>query len=187
MKTWQNMTHRQTSNYNVTNENCNNIIDHNYAVSDKFSNQGNVFSQRPASYTTETDKKIVKGSEALATKRTSKHVTYILGDSLVKDVKGWKIQEKLVNKQQVIVKSFSGAKTECMSEYVKPTLKRNPDRIILHTGTNDLSTDSTDKELATSIINLVTDISASCPSISVSGIVPRADQYAKKQGMLIKF
>ena len=106
-------------------------------------------------------------------------MTYILGDSLVKDVKGWKIQEKLVNKQQV-VKSFSGAKTECMSEYIKPTLKRNSDRIILHTGTNDLSTDSTDKELATSIINMVTDISASCPSISVSGIVPRADQYAKK-------
>ena len=33
---------------------------------------------------------------------------------------------------------FSGATTVCIASYIKPTLKRNTDKVILHIGTNDL-------------------------------------------------
>ena len=40
--------------------------------------------------------------------------------------------------ERVVVKSFAGATTSDMSHYVKPTLNKKPDQIILHAGTNDI-------------------------------------------------
>ena len=45
---------------------------------------------------------------------------FILGDSMVKHVFGWEISNKLDYKHKVFVRSFSGAKTSCMSDYIKP-------------------------------------------------------------------
>ena len=36
------------------------------------------------------------------------------------------------------VKTFPGATTEDMESYIIPTLRRNPDILIIHCGTNDL-------------------------------------------------
>ncbi|CAB4038575.1 Hypothetical predicted protein, partial [Paramuricea clavata] len=38
--------------------------------------------------------------------------------------------------KQIIVKIFPGATTEDMKYYVKPTLERNPELVVLHVGTN---------------------------------------------------
>ena len=43
----------------------------------------------------------------------------ILGDSMIKHVNGWEISRKLQN-CKVYVKHFSGAKTKCMKDYIKP-------------------------------------------------------------------
>ena len=40
--------------------------------------------------------------------------------------------------KQIIVKTFPGATTADMKYYVKPTLKRNPELVVLHVGTNDV-------------------------------------------------
>ena len=47
-------------------------------------------------------------------------VTVMLGDSIIKDVKGWKLSDK---KNKVVVKHFSGAKTKDMESYSHPRTK----------------------------------------------------------------
>ena len=61
-------------------------------------------------------------------------VIMIAGDSIVKGQKGW-----LMSKENMIkVHLFSGATTNDMGFFLKPLLNREPDHLILHTGTNDL-------------------------------------------------
>ena len=58
-----------------------------------------------------------------------------IGDSLVRDVKGWKLSDE---KNKVVAKHFSGAKTKDMEFYIIPTLEQIPKTIIIRSGTNDL-------------------------------------------------
>ena len=62
-------------------------------------------------------------------------VTVILGDSMIKDIKGWKMSHCT---HKVILKHFSSAKTKDMKSYIIPTVEQKLDNIILHTGTNKL-------------------------------------------------
>ena len=66
------------------------------------------------------------------------YTTVIVGDSIVKNIYGQKMGNN--TNSRVFVKSFSGATTGDMGHYIKPTLERNPDHVILHVGTNDLKT-----------------------------------------------
>ena len=77
-------------------------------------------------------------------------VTVMLGDSRVKDIKGWKMSSRT----RKVVKYFSGAKTKDMNSYVIPTVVQKPDNIILHTGTNDLKTIGRPGEITVGILNL---------------------------------
>ena len=45
-------------------------------------------------------------------------VTVILGDSLVKDIKGWELSDEI---NKVVTKYFSGANTTDMKSYLLPT------------------------------------------------------------------
>ena len=76
-----------------------------------------------------------------------------MGDSVVKDVKGWKLSDE---KNKVVVKHFSGAKAKDMESYIIPTLEQNPETIITHSGDNDLKSDSSPDEIARDIIKLTT-------------------------------
>ena len=49
---------------------------------------------------------------------------------------------------------FSGATIACMESYIKPTLKQNTDKVILHIGTNDLRSATKPLEIASNIIDL---------------------------------
>ena len=62
----------------------------------------------------------------------------IPGDSIVKDVKGWLMSRD----KRVKVNSFSGANIEDMEDFLTPIIRRKPDEIILHVGTNNLQNDS---------------------------------------------
>ena len=37
------------------------------------------------------------------------------------------------------MKSFSGAKIKCTENYAQPTIRTNPNYLVTHVGTNDLS------------------------------------------------
>ena len=54
---------------------------------------------------------------------------------MVKNIKGWLMSRK----KHVRVYSFPGATTDEMELFVKPLIARQPDEIIIHIGTNDLS------------------------------------------------
>ena len=43
-----------------------------------------------------------------------------------------------------------------MESYIIPILEQNPETIIIHSGTNDLKSDSFPEEIARDIINLTT-------------------------------
>ena len=64
---------------------------------------------------------------------------YMLGDSMVKHIRGWDISSKLDNKDKVYVRSFSSAKVKFMKDYSKPCIKEDkPCHLILHVGTKEL-------------------------------------------------
>ena len=64
---------------------------------------------------------------------------YILGDSIVKQVEGWKLKDSLGKNHNVYVRSFPGAKVKCIKDYMKPCIgENNPEYVILHEGTNEL-------------------------------------------------
>ena len=50
---------------------------------------------------------------------------------------GYEIYKSLEN-CETYVKLFSGAKISDISDYVKPLIQENPDKIIIYAGTNDL-------------------------------------------------
>ena len=54
---------------------------------------------------------------------------------MIKDVYGWELSDR---KEKVVVKYFSGSTTEDMKTYIQPPLKRDPDRVIIHVGTNEI-------------------------------------------------
>ena len=56
----------------------------------------------------------------------------------MKHINGWDLSKKLNPKCKVMVRSFPGATTQCMNDYVKPSIRAQPDHFILHVGTNDL-------------------------------------------------
>ena len=57
----------------------------------------------------------------------------------------WELSD---NNEKVVVKYFSGSTTEDMMTWIKPRLKRNPDRFIIHVRTNDLRSDQENIEVA---------------------------------------
>ena len=72
----------------------------------------------------------------------------IIGDSMVKGIKRWKINKQL-RFTNVSVNCFPGANTSDSKHYSKPPKKKNPNAeiVIIRTGTNDPSSDSTPTEL----------------------------------------
>ena len=48
-----------------------------------------------------------------------------------------------------------------MKDYIKPTIARKPDMVILHTGTNDLKSNQNPSDIANEIINLAKNIKIS--------------------------
>ena len=52
------------------------------------------------------------------------------------------------------MKDFPGARVRCMQDYVRPTLRENPDHVIIHIGTNDLASNTQAEKAAESIIDL---------------------------------
>ena len=100
---------------------------------------------------------------------------FVIGDSMVKHLNGWEMSKKLNANCKVFVKTFSGAKTTCMHDYVKPSVRNSPDHFILHVGTNDLSSDKSPEEIARSIIDLATSIKNEKHDVSISNIIIRAD------------
>ena len=96
-------------------------------------------------------------------------------------MEGWKLKNSLGNNHNVYVRSFPGAKVKCMKDYVKPCIRENnPEYVILHVGTNELNSELTPERIAKSVINVGKNIQTNHKTISISGIVPRNDNFNNK-------
>ena len=96
------------------------------------------------------------------------------------------MKKAISSNDKVFIKSFPGAKIECMKDYVKPSLKYNPALLIVHMGTNDLRTEKSQEDIAESITNLSRDIKTNENEVVISGIVPRGDSL-NEEGMKVNF
>ena len=107
-------------------------------------------------------KRIIRKSNDSKTKR----LVIILGNSMIKQVNGWEISKRLQSDCKIYMKQFSGAKTKCMKDYMKPSLQENPDHFILYLGTNGLNTEKS-RELVKSIFDLATALKGDSCDVSV--------------------
>ena len=98
-------------------------------------------------------------------------------ETIIKDIRGYKMNEACENQEKIFVKSFSGATTDCMNSHACPTIKRNPKRIILHCGTNDLRSQASAENIAEEIIELAKAIKTEGNTVFVSGLVARGDRW----------
>jgi len=108
-------------------------------------------------------------------KTFNKTVVTILGDSILKEVKGYELTD--CDCWVIIVKSFSSATTGCMEHNIKPTLDHKPDQIILHCGTNELRKTESSKEVVENISNLAVEISKHV-TVCVLGLLARDDRFS---------
>ena len=104
-----------------------------------------------------------------ASKPDDKRLVFIAGDSIVQHSA----------KQRMAVKSFSGSKTEDMADYLKPLMRKTPDEIIVHVGTNDVKDVTKSAEVvAAGILNLGNQIKDKLPNtkVSFSSLIVRKDK-----------
>ena len=102
----------------------------------------------------------------------NKEKVLIVGDSMTKFIK----PNKLSKKHHVQSYSFAGAKVEDMNDFVKPLLRRRPDKVIVHVGTNNVKDDNP-KRVKVKISELVDTIRNEQPNpkIVLSSIIHRND------------
>ena len=125
-----------------------------------------------------------KKSNSISDNNTNKNRSkyqkiYKLGDSMIKNLKGWKMPKRLKN-ANVYVRHFAGAKVRCMKYHIKPTLREKPDHIVLHVGTNDLVSDRPTDLLVKSIVGVASSMKNKNHDVTVSNIVTRANHFKEK-------
>ena len=59
-----------------------------------------------------------------------KNIT-ILGDSTIKHIESYKMRQGMKKNEKLSVKTFLGAKTSFMVDYIKPSQKNKPDVVLL--------------------------------------------------------
>ena len=112
--------------------------------------------------------------------KTKAPTTVILGDFIVKNVYGNAITKWVKHRKHVVVKHFSGAKIDDMKHYVKPMQEKQPAQIIVHIGTNDLSSNKNSDKIADEIVNFTKSNKTDENIIVISSIVPRKDRLNNK-------
>ena len=103
----------------------------------------------------------------------------ILGDSMIKNLKSWEMSKKVKN-ASVCVRPFSGAKVRCMKDHIKPSLRENPDHVILHVGTNDLDSDRPPDLIAKSVVDVACSMKNGEHDVTISNLIVRADRFREK-------
>ena len=86
---------------------------------------------------------------------------------------------------KVYIRTFSGAKLQCMSYYKKPLMRGTLDHSIVHVGTNDINSEVLSKSVAESIVDAVS-LKAEWNNVSIS-FKPKSDVFERSlQGEKVK-
>ena len=104
--------------------------------------------------------------------KNSRRQIFIIGDSMVKHINGPGISKN----DQVQVKTYPGATTDDIIDYIKPTVCEKPDIVIVHSGTNDLTKDVNTMNRVRKVVVAVKKIETKVKiKLGFSGIVARGD------------
>ena len=99
----------------------------------------------------------------------------------IKEVKGFELSKSIKHKYLVRVRFHPSTKTSCINDHAKPVIRnQEADHIILHTGTNDLSSDKTPVQICNDIVNLASSIKDKYIKVTISKIVERNDALNEK-------
>ena len=96
-----------------------------------------------------------------------------MGDSMISGID----QQRLSVRGRIIkIRSFTGATINDMHGYIKPLLKKSPDNVILHVGTND-APNSTSRTILDNMLSLKSFIEKKLPQskVCISNLVKRTD------------
>ena len=105
----------------------------------------------------------------------------ILGDSMIKEVDPFELKKKLNNKKNKVYRhSFTGATISAMKHHAVPVMEFEPDLAILHVGSNNLRSNTSEQQIASDIVNLATSLKTDNNKILVSSIIARRDQFKNK-------
>ena len=124
-----------------------------------------------------TDEKNVSSSSKNNSKSRDSHkwpneTVLVVGDSMLAGVD----EKRMSHRSNVKVRVFPGATIDDMFDYINPLLKKCPDAVILHVGTNDCPHD-TSRAILDKLLKLKTFILKSLPNskIVISGAINRTD------------
>lgn len=100
----------------------------------------------------------------------AKKTICIAGDSIIKNINPWKLSRK----HSVKVHSHPGATTEDMVDFIKPDVRKSPDVIVLHVGTNDISNKINTKKKLKTLIKTIRDLEYKKKiEIAISSVITR--------------
>ena len=120
---------------------------------------------------------ISKLPKGIKTPKKQKKVTkerknvFIIGDSMIKG-----LAERGISKDHNMrVRLQPGCTTEDIEDHIKPILPRNPDAIIIHSGSNDVTNDKPTKNKIKKVVKLIEDTNPNIQVI-ISGLINRQDR-----------
>ena len=73
---------------------------------------------------------------------------------------------------------------EDMADYVRPTMKRSPDLILLHAGTNNLRSEEPAKCIAENLMKLALNMKGDENDVMISSLIARSDDEDLQQKLL---
>jgi len=105
--------------------------------------------------------------------KPDKQHTVVIGDSILSKLQSWMMSNRA---NKVKVDPHSGAVVEDLKDYINPILRRKPDNIILHIGTNNLKKDIPN-EIADKIVEIAEIIEENLPDckIAISELITRSE------------
>ena len=77
---------------------------------------------------------------------------------MIKHTNGREIVKKLKPECKVFVRTIPGATTQCMTDYMKPSIRVKPNHLILHVETYYLKSSRSQEEIAKTIIDLASEL-----------------------------
>ena len=73
---------------------------------------------------------------------------------------------------------------EDMADYVRPTMKRSPDLIVLHAGTNNLRNEDPARVIAEKLMELALNMKGNENDVMVSSLIARSDDEDLQQKLM---
>ena len=95
---------------------------------------------------------------------------------MIKHPNGWEIAKKLKSECNVFVRTFPGATTQRMADYMKPSIWAKPKHFMFYFGKNDLNSNAPPDKIAKNHIDLASKLKSEKSDVSISPIIMRADK-----------